>query len=242
MVVQSLTRPYPVSISLLVLFSVVPFYLVIANQAAGRVVYAPELALDRLVPLQPAWALVYGSLYFFLIALPFFVVRERDHIRRTVLAYLTVWLTAYACFLLYPTVSPRPADVKGTGFVVWALQFLYSADPPYNCFPSIHVAHSFVSALTCYVVHRRVGVAALICACLVGLSTLFVKQHYVLDVLAGACLAGVAWTVFLRSYPRDAVDAGDRHLAPTFAVGLLGVAGLICAGFWAAYRLGVTGN
>src|SRR5260370_6851007 len=65
-------------------------------------------ALDRLVPLQPAWALVYGSLYLFLILLPAFVIRHQEQIRRTVSAYLTVWIAAHVCFLLYPTVTPPP--------------------------------------------------------------------------------------------------------------------------------------
>lgn len=88
-------------------------------------------------------------------------------------------------FLVYPTVAPRPASVVGDGFAVWGLRFLYSADLPYTCFPSLHVAHAFVSALTCYRLHRAVGIAAVICAVLVALSTLFTKQHYVADVIPG---------------------------------------------------------
>ena len=81
------------------------------------------------------------------------------------------------CFLLYPTMAPRPANVIGEGFVPWSLRFLYSADSPYNCSPSLHVAHSFVSALPCYRLHRSVGIAAGVCASLIGVSTLFTKQH-----------------------------------------------------------------
>ena len=110
----------------------------------GRPQYVPELALDRIVPLKPGWALVCGSLYLFLILLPVFVVRQQEHIRRTVLAYLLVWIAAYICFLVYPTKAPRPVGVPGEGFMAWGLRFLYQADPPYNCFPSLHVAHSFV--------------------------------------------------------------------------------------------------
>src|SRR5437868_7731918 len=106
---------------------------------------------------------------------------EPEHLRRTFAAYLAVWLTAYAIFLLYPTAAPRPQNVVGDGFAAWASRFLYEADPPYNCFPSLHVAHSFVSALTCYAVHRRVGMIATGAAALVALSTLFTKQHYVVD-------------------------------------------------------------
>lgn len=189
---------------MIVLVLLVPIYLFIPELMPGRTLHVPELPLDRAVPLRPAWALVYGSLYFLLIVLPVFVVRRPEQVRRTVFAYLLVWISAYVCFIVYPTVAPRPAAVTGEGFAVQGLRFLYGADPPYNCFPSLHVAHSFVSALACYRVHRGVGIAAALCATLVGVSTLYTKQHYVLDVVAGILLAGVAYAVFLRRSPRGA--------------------------------------
>jgi membrane-associated phospholipid phosphatase len=221
---------------MVVLVLLVPFYLVIAELLPGRVLHAPELAWDRVVPLQPTWALVYGSLYLFLILLPVFVVREEAQIRRTVRAYLMVWIAAYVCFWLYPTMAARPAEVLGEGFGVWGLRFLYSADPPYNCFPSLHVAHSFVSALACSRVHRGVGIGAALCATLVGISTLFTKQHYLLDVVAGILLACVAYAVFLRRNPRADVPKLDRRLAPVLAWGLLGVLGLAVAALWVGYQ------
>jgi membrane-associated phospholipid phosphatase len=237
MVVYSLTRPYPVSMPLIVFLLLVPCYLLIGDLTSGRAVHVPALPWDRIVPLEPAWALVYGSLYLFLIFLPVFVVRQPDHIRATVWAYLLVWGVAYICFLVYPTVAPRPTEVVGTGFVDWGLRFLYTADTPYNCFPSIHVAHSFVSALTCYRVHRRVGVAATVCAALVAVSTLFAKQHYIVDVLAGIALAGVAYVLFLRNRAREDVPELDRRLAPVFAAGTVVVVGTAIACFWLAYRV-----
>jgi membrane-associated phospholipid phosphatase len=237
MVAETLSRPYPVSVPMVVLVLLVPFYLFIAELAPEGTLHVPELALDHVVPLQPTWALVYGSLYLFLILLPVFVVRQEEQIRRTVWAYLMVWMVAYACFLVYPTRAPRPAKVIGDGFVVWGLRFLYSSDPPYNCFPSLHVAHSFVSALTCYRVHRGVGIAAALCASLIGVSTLFTKQHYILDVIAGMFLASVAYAVFLRSYPREAVPELDHRLAPVLALGIIASLGLLVACFWVVYQM-----
>ncbi|HLA89198.1 MAG TPA: hypothetical protein VJL28_02055 [Gemmatimonadaceae bacterium] len=83
---QALTRPYRVTIPMVLLVSLVPFYLVIAGRARGTAVHAPELALDRFLPLTPTWALVYGALYLFLIVLPVFVVQQEEMIRRTVWA------------------------------------------------------------------------------------------------------------------------------------------------------------
>ncbi len=168
-----------------------------------------------------------------------FLIRQQEHIRRTVFAYLMVWLLAYVCFLVYPTVAPRPASVTGEGFAVWGLRFLYSADPPYNCFPSLHVAHAFVSALTCYRLHREVGIAAVICAVLVAVSTLFTKQHYVADVIAGVFLAFLAFAVYLPKYSLEPIPEGDRRVAPLLALVVIGIVGLGFAAYWLAYRVGV---
>ena len=232
---ESLSRPYRVTLPMVLLMLLVPLYIFIAEMMPGRPVHVPEVRLDRLFPVQPAWALVYGALYLFLIVLPVFVVRQPDLIRRTFLAYLAVWITAYVFFLAWPTVAPRPVEVVGEGFLAWGLRFLYSADPPYNCFPSLHVAHSFVSAIACCRVHRGVGIAAGICASLVGISTLFTRQHYVLDVAAGIALAGIACAVLLRKPPPAAIPELDRRAAPALAAGVVGILGVAFAVFWVAY-------
>src|SRR5262245_20582165 len=183
MVAKSLTRPYRVPVSMVLLFSLVPLYILIPAFLAPTVRNTPELAVDRALPLVPSWALVYGALYLFLILLPLFVVRQDGLIRRTLHSYLLIWVTAYVFFFaVYPTAASRPDSVSGAGFALWGLRLLYSSDPPYNCFPSLHVAHSFVSALACSRVHHRLGVVSMISATLVAASTLFTKQHYVLDV------------------------------------------------------------
>jgi membrane-associated phospholipid phosphatase len=234
---RALTRPYRVTVPMVLLVSLVPCYLVIAERVRIGVVHSPEIGLDRLVPLAPTWALVYGALYLFLIVLPVIVVQQEGLIRRTVRAYLTVWTVSFACFLLYPTFAPRPEAVVGQGFAVWGLRFLYDADPPYNCFPSLHVAHSFVSALACSRVHRTLGIVAVSFASLVAISTLFTKQHYVADVIAGVLLALVASAVFLRPYPSDHIAESESRLAPALALFVSGIVGVFYLTFWLAYTL-----
>jgi membrane-associated phospholipid phosphatase len=215
---QALTRPYRVTASMLLLVSLVPVYLVIASYARDGEVARPATALDALFPLTPIWALIYGALYLFLIVLPVLVVQDEPTLRATVRAWLAVWLTSYAIFLFFPTVAPRPDEVGGSGFAAWGLRFLYRADPPFNCFPSLHVAHTVVSAFACRRVHVRLGDLALVCALLVALSTLFTKQHYVVDVIAGAALATLSSWWFVGRLPDDTVEDAHRRVAPGLAL------------------------
>ena len=216
--------------------SLAPMYFVIAILTRGRVTHTPEIALDRAIPVQPEWMLVYGSLYIFVLVLPLLVVRERSLIRRAMQSYLLVMVVSYAGFLLYPTAASR-GNVAGDGFGAWALRFAYDLDPPYNCFPSLHVAYAFVSALSCSRVHRGVGAVAAVWAALIGISTLYTKQHYVVDVIGGGLAAYLAYFLFLRASRREAVSDDDRRRAPFRALIAAGIFAVMVAGFWIAYRM-----
>jgi membrane-associated phospholipid phosphatase len=228
---------YQVPAALVLLLAIVPVYILIPEFLDGRTLHRPALAIDRILPVQPAWALVYGSLYLFLILLPVLLVRDVGELRAAAHAYLAVWLTSYVAFMAYPTVAMRPATVVGSGFLAASLRLLYSADTRFNCFPSLHVAHSFVSAFVCRRVHRGVGDLALGAATLVALSTLFTKQHYALDVIAGVLLAAIAARLFLPRSTVTATQRLERPVAPLLAGLLVSAMALLVVVTWIAYAL-----
>jgi membrane-associated phospholipid phosphatase len=217
--------------------SLLPMYFVIGYMTRDWPAYRPEIALDRLMILTPPWTIVYASLYVFTGGMILLVVRDPTLLRRTMKALLAVMLSAYAGFLLYPTAAPRPSHVAAEGFTPWMLEAVYGMDPPYNCFPSLHVAYAFVAALACSRVHRGVGVAAMIWAGLIGVSTVYTKQHYAVDVPAGAALAVVACLVFLRGPAQLPPTDRDRQRAPARALMVATVYGAIVAVFWIVYQL-----
>lgn len=219
------------------LVSLVPMYFVIAILTRERDTVRPELALDRMIPLQPAWMFVYGSLYVFAMVLPLLVVGDRALVRRAMQGYVLVILLSYAVFLLCPTSGPRLDTIAVTGFTTWTLQALYEMDPPYNCFPSLHVAYSFVAAFACRRVHRGVGVAAVVWAALIAISTLFTKQHYVADVVGGTVAALLAEVLFLRRHPMAATPEHDRRRAPARALAAVAIYAAMIAVFAVAYHV-----
>lgn len=234
--VETLARPYPHGPLIVVVWLYIHVYFFIGRPGPGPPFYNPEIALDRTVQLEPSWILVYASLYVFVL-LPLLVVRQDDLFRRTLLAYLMVMTVAYLCFLINPTASPRPASVAGNDYFAWGLRLNYSLDVPYNCFPSLHVSHSFVSALACYRVHRGIGIAAVLWATLIGVSTVYTKQHYIVDAIAGMLVALVAYFVLMRHTPREVIPAIDTRLAPARALNVIWILAIILACTWVAYQM-----
>lgn len=216
-----------------------PIYFVIGRQTAGDTHYQPVVWLDHAMPLSPAWIAVYGSLYMCAFLLPLVVVRGRELFRQSMKAYLFVMLLSYVGFWFYPTAAPRVEKAVVSGFAEWSLQLFYDIDQPYGCFPSLHVAYAVVGALACSRMHRGVGVAASLWAVLIGLSTVYTKQHFVVDAIAGGILGAAAYWLFLRQWPRQPVADIDHRMAPRrslyVAAGYIGVIGVM----WTAYRLGL---
>lgn len=230
-------RPQPFTWPMAALFTIMPLYLFMPALFDGRTLHVPEVWLDGAIPLRAEWAPVYGSL-FCAALLPAFVVQHQELLHRTVLAFLMAWLVSFAFFFAYPTLAPSHPGIVVHGFADWALRTIYASDVKYNCFPSLHVAQSFVAAFACREVHRGVGRVAIGWASLVGVSTLFTKQHYFLDVVSGALLGYIAYATFIRGFRRESIPPVVRRAAPALAAGAFATYGLLLLVFLVLYAVG----
>jgi membrane-associated phospholipid phosphatase len=64
--------------------------------------------------------------------------------------------------------------------------------------PSLHMAITVAIALFAWKLDRRLGIAGAIYAFAMGFSLVFLGEHYVTDVVAGAVFAAGAWILALR--------------------------------------------
>jgi len=216
-----------------------PMYFFIGRWTERDPHYQPFIWLDHAMPLSPAWIGVYASLYMCAFLLPLAVVRGNELFRQAMKAYLFVMLASYIGFWFYPTIAPLTEKATVNGFAEWGLQLMYDIDQPYGCFPSLHVAYAFVGALACYRMHRGVGIVACSWSVLIGLSTVYTKQHFFVDAVAGSALGLAAYWLFLNGRPREPVQDIDRRMAPRRALYVL-AAYLVAIGvFWIAYQLGL---
>lgn len=118
---------------------------------------------------------------------------------------------------VYPNVQHlRPTEFPRDNIFTDMVRMLYQTDTPTNILPSIHVFNSLavhMSLTNCEALRDRKGVrlGSLTLTLLIIMSTMFLKQHSVIDVCMGATLALFGYLLF---YPEK---AQERSKHPGFS-------------------------
>lgn len=157
-----------------------------------------ETSLDRMLPFEPQFLIIYFGCYIFWI-INYILIARQD--KKSVYQFFTAdFLSRCIClvfFLFFPTTNTRPV-ITGSGLWDRAAQWLYSIDAADNLFPSIHCLVSWF----CYIgIRDRKEIpewykqVSLGIAVLVFISTLLTKQHVLVDVAGGVLLGTVCFMV-----------------------------------------------
>ncbi len=157
-----------------------------------------QLSLDQQLPFLSLFLIPYLTMYI-VESWPYFIIKDIVYLRRVTWAYLVVMIVTFAVFAFFPVKMLRPEIIPKT-FLDQGVLFIYQIDLPYNTFPSLHASLTFLAGLVIWQVHKVKGTIVLLLAGLISISTLFVKQHYVADVLGGMVLAGVVYLVFQKFF------------------------------------------
>lgn len=158
----------------------------------GGTFWSPALPWDELIPFDPSWVWIY-FLYFPICFLPIVfqkVWQDVGLFRRTALGFAIQFIIALSVFWIFPSRMERLLFEQNS-FSGQALSWFYKIDLGFNIFPSLHVANvSYIALLAWKLKSGFVSIAIWILCALIATSTLFVKQHYLLDLPVGA-LVGI---------------------------------------------------
>ena len=148
--------------------------------------YSMYTSLDEIIPFVPAFISVYILAYFQWVFGYGIIARENKQIfYRIVIAEIIAKAMALVCFIAVPTTIERP-EITGTGVWDTLTAYVYNADAPDNLFPSVHCLESWVcfrGAMYLKKPGKWYKYASLVFTLLVFASTVFVKQHVVLDMV-----------------------------------------------------------
>lgn len=141
------------------------------------------------------YVLVYLSVLFL-----YLILDDINDFRRAAVTYFAVTTVHYILFLLIPVkCDMRPDLSQMNGLSVYLTHFYYIIDKPQNCFPSLHMAYSVSAILASWRNHSYMRIVFTVMALLVGISVILVKQHYIMDVVAGALMAFIMYAVVIKT-------------------------------------------
>jgi membrane-associated phospholipid phosphatase len=172
----------------------------------------PWTRLDAAVPFLPRTIWIYDSDYL-LVAGAFLLCRSTQDMWRFLRAFAVLLIICCAIHVLWPTTYPRDHFVvRSDGATSYAYWVLHKFDRPTSCLPSMHVAGAGLAALSLWRNPRWQRVVWGVWAGLIALSTMSAKQHYAVDVVAGAAVAGLVWVVFFQpAAQRLAHRSAEQH-------------------------------
>jgi len=153
---------------------------------------------DGYIPFLPQAVVFYGAWYpmMFLTGI-WLLLRDGHEFKRYMLALSVGMTVSGLIYVLWPNGQDLRPDLSVPGNVFeLVLKKLYEIDTNTNVLPSLHVSCSVVAVFAVWQTHSirytKTRVAITILAVLVSVSTVFVKQHAVLDVITGAPLGAIA--------------------------------------------------
>ena len=163
-----------------------------------------EAPLDRLIPFNEAFIIPYYFWFAYIMGTTVFLVlfngSRKDYYRYEInmMIGMTVFLLVSALF--HNGLQLRPETMPRDNWCTHLVMNLYRTDTPTNVFPSMHVYNSVAAYLAlknCRTLRNRRGwqILFLIVTVLIILSTMFLKQHSVLDVLSALALNAVSWSL-----------------------------------------------
>ena len=167
--------------------------------------------IDGHIPLW-TWMIVFYVLFYAFWVVGFVIIgrESRELCYHLLSGELIAKLICLVFFLVLPT---KMVDWPSGQFEInnvfdWTTQMIYNADEPNNLFPSIHCLESWVvlrGAWRCKKPPKWYPILCTFLAIAIFASTVFVRQHVVVDILGGILVAELgfwlaakfrAWRIF----------------------------------------------
>jgi len=137
------------------------------------------------------------------LSLLYFMLYNVDGFKNLQKYIIITQVVAMTIYILFPSRQDlRPVMFERDNFLTRCVEFLYAFDTNTGVCPSLHVAYSLGIAsvwLREKTASKPWKVFVLVAVILICLSTMFIKQHSAVDVLAAIPLGILAeWLVFYR--------------------------------------------
>jgi membrane-associated phospholipid phosphatase len=151
--------------------------------------YELKLPLDNSIPLIPTFIIPYlfGLIFWLGFIIYTTLYQDSETFKRVMISFSLAAITSSLIYIIFPTFVSRP-EVTGTDTFSNLITWLYSSDRANNAFPSGHTFYTLITCIYLTKLFPKYKLVWIIIGVLIIASTLFTKQHYLLDVVGGIVL------------------------------------------------------
>ena len=145
--------------------------------------------IERYIPFVPAFIVPYLALFPFVTATFFIVLLNTPVALRFYVSCIIAGIIAAVIWYFFPTgVGDRPKLTR-RGVLTRIVAWTYAHDPRSNAIPSSHIYTTFLSSYYLTFLYPSHEILIWSIGSTIMSSTLLVKQHYLIDLVAGFALA-----------------------------------------------------
>lgn len=164
-------------------------YFLTENLIPAEKCHVVHCFLDDIIPFNEFFLIFYVGWYVLVFgSLLYYFLYDVKRFRQLDLYIFVTQMVAMACYIFFPSRQDlRPEVFPRENFFTWVLGLIYTFDTNTGVCPSLHVAYSL--AIVSVMVKdenlsKPLKLFVTVFSILVCLSTAFVKQHSVVDILA----------------------------------------------------------
>lgn len=198
-------KKFVISISILLIGQAVLYWFLKLFQSNPTYI---DYYLDDKIPFLGRFVYIYDTFYpFVFFAFYYLYKKDEKAYFKGIIAGIIGFIICDIIFLSMPTIMYRPVipSIDSLTDLVIKITFLYDS-PPLNCFPSIHclfcfqVIYSFIFSKS----DVKNKILIILYSLLIIISTLFIKQHYIFDVISAFLI------VIISSLVTDLLNLYDK--------------------------------
>ena len=154
-----------------------------------------HIPLDDKIPFLPVFIIPYVLWYLYVPFLMLYVcLKDGNAFKKQAIVMFSGMSFCVLGFIIFPTAINFRPSAEGNGVLLRICRIVFKYDTPSaNVFPSMHCLEALGAHLTTFTagpLKKKISlrIASAVLTVLICLSTVFVKQHSVLDVFSGCLL------------------------------------------------------
>jgi membrane-associated phospholipid phosphatase len=161
------------------------------------------------------------------VGLYLYLRRQEKAFRRVMMGYLTIILLGITSYLLVPAVGPEKYfadqyihDLHGHALTHSVDYIINIGRVGFDCFPSLHVGIPLLLSLYLRNYRRRAFIPALVYVALMCCATIYLRYHYVIDVIAAFAYAPAAYFLndfLLSHWPGEKIVSANVQTGKTLS-------------------------